>query len=180
MYYLITQYFYTQETKVTDDLRFVVPLSTGQKLCYSMQGLDNLTFSLISHSLLQVNALLENENTGANFITDIGVMIQPDYCMGECQPEDITKMIISASDRSVTLCGSKTMITDRPVSVLVDNSTASIHLGQVMKNKRSPGLTVAVKKPRMSLRISFVKEHLDMVITDDKGLGSDCHGIIGE
>ena len=174
------------ETKVTDDLRFVVPLSAGQNLCYNMRGLDNLTFNLISHPLFNVNVLLtipENESnltTDATIMTDIGIMVQPDHCMGECQPDDITRMIISASDRSFTLYGSKTVITDRPVFVLVDNSTASINLGQVMKNKQSPSLTVAVQKPKMSFRINFVKEHLDMIILDDRGLGSDCHGIIGE
>ena len=178
--------FYMLETKVTNDLRFVVPLSNGQKLCYNMRGLDNLTFNLISHPLININALLvipENESsliTDATIMTDIGIMVQPDHCMGECKPEDITRMIISASDRSFALYGSRTVITDRLVYVLLDNSTASINLGQVIKNKQSPSLIIAVKKPRMSLRINFVNEHLDMVIIDDRGLGSDCHGIIGE
>jgi len=31
----------------------------------------------------------------------------------------------------------------------------------------------------MSLTISFVNKNLDMIIADDRGLDSDCHGIIG-
>ena len=176
-------FFYLPETRVSDDLRFVVPLSTGKNLCYKMQGLDNLVFNLISHPLITVNTLLitpENESNliaDATFMTDIGIMVQSDYCKGGCQP---TRMLISAGDRSFNLYSSKTVITDRSVFVQIGNSTASVHLGRSMKNKQSPSLIVAVKKPRISIRFSFVNKHLDMIITDDRGLDNDCHGIIGE
>ena len=100
--------------------------------------------------------------------------------MGDCRSKHITTVTISASDRSILLDGSKTVITDRPVHVLVDNSTATIQLGQVLTNRNTPSLIVSIKKPRLSFKINFVNEHLDLMVMDDSGISSDCHGIMGE
>ena len=151
-----------------------------------MQGLENFALNLISHPTININGLLvipENESglfKDATVITDIGIVVQPDHCRGKCRPKDITEMIISASDRSFTLYDSKTVIINRPAFVLIENSTASIRLGQALTNEQTPSLIVSIKKPKMSIRIKFVNEHLDMIITADSGLGSDCHGLLGE
>ncbi|XP_065900115.1 inter-alpha-trypsin inhibitor heavy chain H5-like [Dysidea avara] len=168
------------------DPHFAIPLSTGQQLCYSMQGLANFIFNLISHPNINVNAYFiapekdKNLKEYATFLGDIGIMIQPDHCMGDCRSKHITTITISASDRSILLDGSKTVITDRPVHVLVDNSTTTIQLGQVLTNRNTPSLIVSIKKPRLSVKINFVNEHLDLMVMDDSGISSDCHGIMGQ
>ena len=85
-------------------IHFIVPLSTGRKLCYSMQGLDNC----IQLYLTFPNKCLvipENEIYRYHYH---GIIVQPGHCKGECKPED-TRMIILASDRSFILHGSKTV-----------------------------------------------------------------------
>ena len=81
-------------------------------------------------------------------------------------------MIISASDRSFILHGKAVIRLDCPVIALVENSIASIHLGQVVTNKKLPSLIIAVKMTKMSLRISFVNEHLEMIPLNKKGMSS--------
>jgi len=110
------------------DPHFAVPLSTGQQLCYSMQELAGFIFNLISHSIVNLNAYFITPQEESNLI-----MVQHDHCMGECQPKHVTKITISASDRSVFLDGSRTVISDRPIHVTVDNSTTTIQLGEVTK-----------------------------------------------
>ena len=100
------------------DLHFAVPLSTGQHICYNMQGLAGFIFNLISHTYVNLNVYFtapEEHNTlkeYATFLGDINTMVQPDHCMGECQSKHITKI---TSDRSVFLDGSRTVISDRLV-----------------------------------------------------------------
>ena len=96
-------------------------------------------FNLISHSNVNLNAYFitpqeeSNLKEYATFFGDIGIKVQPDQCMGECQSKHITKITISASDRSVFLDGSRTVISDHSVHVTVDNSTTTIQLGEVTK-----------------------------------------------
>ena len=172
----------TAGPKAVNDPHFAVPLSTGQQLCYSMQGLAGFIFNLISHSNVNLNAYFitsqeeSNLKEYATFLEDIGIMVQPDHCMGECQSKHITKITISASDRSVFLDGSRTVISDRPIHVTVDNSTTTIQLGEVTKGD-IPSLTVSIKKPKLSFRINFV---IDLMVMDDSSISSDYHGIMGE
>jgi len=174
---------YLVSSLANKDPHFAVPLKTGQQLCYSMQGLAGFIFNLISHPNVNINAyfIAPEEDTTlkeyATFLGEVGIMVRPDHCMGHCQSKHIT---ISASDRSVLLDGSKTVITNRPVHVLVDNSTTTIQLGQVLTNGDTPSLTISIKKPKLSFKINFVNEHLDLFVMDDSGISSDCHGIMGK
>ncbi|XP_065896424.1 uncharacterized protein [Dysidea avara] len=168
------------------DPHFAMPLSDGQLLCYSVQGLAYFAFNLISDPTININAYFippekkENFKEYATFLGDIGIMIQPNNCEGKCKTEDITKITISASDRSVLLDGSRTVLSDRPVHVMVDNTTATIQLGEKLKKGEHPNMIVSVKKPTLSFKVNFVNEHLDLVVMDDNGISDDCHGIMGQ
>ena len=150
-----------------------------------MQRLAGFIFNLISHSNVNLNAYFITPQEESNlkeyttFLGDIGIKVQPDQCMGECQSKHITKITISASDRSVFLDGSRPVVSDHPVHVMVDISTTTIQLGEVTKGD-IPSLTTSMKKPKLSFRINFVNEHLDLMVMDDSGISSDCHGIMGE
>ena len=168
------------------DPHFAVPLSDGQLLCYSMQGLAYFAFNLISDPTININAYFippekkEDFKEYATFLGDIGIMIQPNNCEGKCKTEDITKITISASDRSVLLDGSRTVLSDRPVHVMVDNTTATIQLGEKLKKGEHPNMIVSVKKPTLSFKVNFVNEHLDLAVMDDNGISDGCHGIMGK
>ncbi|XP_065899976.1 inter-alpha-trypsin inhibitor heavy chain H5-like isoform X2 [Dysidea avara] len=168
------------------DPHFAVPLSDGQLLCYSVQGLAYFAFNLISDPTININAYFippekkEDFKEYATFLGDIGIMIQPNNCEGKCKTEDITKITISASDRSVLLDGSRTVLSDRPVHVMVDNTTATIQLGEKLKKGEHPNMIVSVKKPTLSFKVNFVNEHLDLAVMDDNGISDGCHGIMGQ
>ena len=168
------------------DPHFAVPLADGQLLCYSMQGLADFVFNLISDPAININAYFiapenrEDFKEYATFLGDIGIMVRTNDCKEECRPKDITKITISASDRSIFIDGSRTVLTDRPVHVLVDNTTANIQLGEKLKKGEHPNMIISVKRPQLSFKINFVNEHLDLVVMDNSGISNDCHGIMGK
>ena len=166
------------------DPHFAVPLLNGQDMCYSLQGEPYFAFNLISDPTISINSYFippENENSKAStFLGDIGILVQPEECKGHCNPEDITKIAISASDRSVLLGGSRTKLKNRHVKVFVENGTATIKLGNVLRKEDHPSLTMTVAQPPLSFIVQFVNEHLDLIVRDFSGISSSAHGIMGK
>ena len=168
------------------DPHFAVPLLNGQDLCYSLQGEPYFAFNLISDPTISINSYFIPPENGkafsefATFLGDIGILVQPEECKGHCNPEDITKIVISASDRSVLLGGSRTKLKNRHVKVFVENGTATIKLGNVLRKEDHPSLTVTVTQPPLSFIVQFVNEHLDLIVRDFSGISSSAHGIMGK
>ena len=167
------------------DPHFAVPLLNGQDMCYSLQGEPYFVFNLISDPIISINAYFippERRNTlneFATFLGAIGILVQPEDCMGNCDQDDITKIAVSASDGSVLLDDSKTKLRNRHVQVFVENSTATIKLGNVLKKGDHPILTVTIKQPPLVFQVQFVNEHLDFIVKDFNGINNSTHGIIG-
>ena len=116
------------------DPHFIVPLLNGQDMCYSLQGEPYFAFNLISDPIISINSYFippeegKNLSEFATFLGDIGILVQPEECRDSCDPDDITKIAISAADSSIIIKGSKTELKDRNVQVLVANGTAIITL----------------------------------------------------
>lgn len=167
------------------DPHFAVPLLNGQDICYSLQGEPYFAFNLISDPVISINSYFIPPEKGKNltefatFLGDIGILVQPEQCMGNCVPYNITKIVISASDRSVLIEGSKTKVKDRNVQVLVDDSIATVKLGIVLGKGDHPSLTVTIKYPPLAFKVQFVNEHLDLIVKDFSGISSSAHGIMG-
>ena len=169
------------------DPHFIVPLMGNQKFCYSMQGMANFAFNLVSDYFISINAyfvLPEEEKRSrfkeyATFIGDIGILIQQDGHEGKDQLKNIIKISISASDHSVTVDGIKTVISDHSVNIAIDNTTTVVD-DKTVDEKTTPDLTVTVKQPKLSFKVTFVHDHIDLVFIDDSGVSQDCHGIMGK
>jgi len=93
------------------DPHFAVPLSSGHNLCYSLQGIANFVFNLISDPLININAYFippkveSNLKEYSTFLGDVGIMIKSSKCLknDDCANKDIIKMKISAEDNTVLL-----------------------------------------------------------------------------
>ena len=170
------------------DPHFIVPLMGNQKFCYSMQGMANFAFNLVSDYFISINAyfvLPEEEKRSrfkeyATFLGNIGILIQQDNHREKGQFENMTKISISASDHSVTVNGIKTMVSDRSVNIVIDSRSTTVNLDKTVDKKTTSGLTVTVKQPKLSFKVTFVHNHIDLVFIDDSGVSHDCHGIMGK
>ena len=111
------------------DPHFIVPLMGNQKFCYSMQGMADFVFNLLSDYFININAyfvLPEEEKRSrfkeyATFIGDIGILIRLD---GQRGNENMTKISISASDHSVSVDGIKTVVSDHSLNIVILNVLA--------------------------------------------------------
>ena len=170
------------------DPHFIVPLMGNQKFCYSMQRMANFAFNLVSDYFISINAyfvLPEEEKRSrfkeyATFLGDIGILIQQDGHKGKNQLKNIIKISISASDHSVTVDGIKTVISDHSVNIVIESRSTTVVYNKTVDEKITPDLTVTVKQPKLSFKVTFVHNHIDLVFIDDSGVGHDCHGIMGK
>ena len=173
---------------IGQDPHFIVPLLGNQKFCYSMQGMADFAFNLLSDYFISINAyfvLPEEEKRSrfkeyATFIGDIGILIRLDGQRGKNKIENITKISISASDHSVSVDGIKTVVSDHSVNVIVDNRSTMVSVDKTVDKKTKPGLTLTVKQPKLSFQVTFVHNHIDLVFTEDSGVSHNCHGIMGK
>ena len=170
------------------DPHFIVPLMGNQKFCYSMQGMANFIFNLVSDYFISINAyfvLPEEEKRSrfkeyATFLGNIGVLIKQDGHGEKGQLENMTKISISASDHSVTVDGIKTIISDHSVNIVIDSRSTTVNVEKKVDREGMPGLTVTVEQPKLAFKVTFVHNHIDLVFIDDSGISHDCHGIMGK
>ena len=170
------------------DPHFIVPLMGNQKFCYSMQGMANFAFNLLSDYFISINAyfvLPEEEKRSrfkeyATFIGDIGILIRLDGHRGKSKVENMTKISISASDHSVSVDGIKMVVNDHSLNIVIDSMSTMVSLDKTVDKKTNPGLTLTVKRPKLSFEVTFVHNHIDLVFIDDSGVSHDCHGVMGK
>ncbi|XP_065905392.1 uncharacterized protein [Dysidea avara] len=168
------------------DPHFSVPLLDGKDMCFSMQGVAYFAFNLISDPIININSYFIPPEPGQNFsdvvtfLGDIGITVQPEHCMGHCSEENITKISISASDRSVAVDGSRTILNNRDIRLLIEDGVARINLGEELGKEERPNLIVEVKHPSLAFKVQFVNEHLDLIVKDYSGISSNAHGIMGQ
>jgi len=170
------------------DPHFAVPLSNGHNLCYSLQGIANFMFNLISDPLININAYFiapkveSNLKEYSTFLGDVGIMIKSPRCLknGYCANKNIIKMKISAEDNTVLLGASKTAVTDQVVHIMVVNDTTIIQLGQRFKKEEQRYVIIEVKESQLAFKFQFFNSHLDLIILDFDGISGTAHGIMGK
>jgi len=170
------------------DPHFAVPLSNGHNLCYSLQGIANFVFNLISDPLININAYFISPKVEsdlkeyATFLGDVGIMIKSPKCLknNKCASQDIIKMKISAEDNSILLGASKTTVTDQVVHVMVGNDTTTVLLGQRFTKKQQRYVIIEVKESHLAFKFQFMNGHLDLIILDLTGISDTAHGIMGK
>ena len=169
------------------DPHFAIPLVNGLQLCYSLQGIPYFIFNLISDPLININAYFIPPEEGKNlqeyatFLGDIGVMIKSSKCsLAKCEQEIITKVKISAADRSVFVDGRNTAVKDKAVHVVtgIDVRDTTIEFGETFKKKR-PYVVVELKQSGLAFKFQFTNEHLDLIVLDYSGISKHSHGIMG-
>jgi len=169
------------------DPHFAVPLSNGHNLCYSLQGMAYFIFNLISDPLININAYFIPPEAEAGlkeystFLGDVGIVIKSPKCLkSECTNKDIIKVRISASNRSVILGTSETMVTDRAVHVSTNYTSTFVYLGKKFKNKEQRYVIIEIKESNLAFKFQFFNEHLDLIVLDFDGISDNAHGIMGK
>jgi len=169
------------------DPHFAIPLVNGLQLCYSLQGISYFIFNLISDPLININAYFIPPEEGKNlqeyatFLGDVGVMIKSPKCfMAKCEQEIITKVKISAAEKSVLVDGRNLVVKDKAVHVVtgMDVRDTAIEFGEIFKKKR-PYVIIELKQSGLAFKFQFTNEHLDLIVLDYSGISKNAHGIMG-
>ena len=92
-----------------------------------------------------------------------------------------TNVKISALDHSILVAGSLITIKDHPMIIKIINSTVTtaVEAAPVSTNPSETAWVKIITNVSFSLKLRFVKYHLDFVVTDSSGLSMQAHGIQG-
>ena len=159
------------------------PLKNGKNLCFSVQGIPDFIFNLFSDSYLQLNAkfsLPEFEESrslmnSSTFMQELGFTVK------NPTTNVYTNVKISALDHSILVAGSLITIKDHPIIIKIINSTVTttVEAAPVSTNPSETAWVKIITDVNFSLRLRFVKYHLDFIVTDSSGLSMQAHGIQG-
>ena len=165
------------------DPHFVCTLKNGDNLCFSVQGIPEFIFNLFSDVNLLLNAkfsepsieesrLLVNSST---FIQQLGLIIK-NHISGFP-----TKVRVSAMDHSILIAGSLVIVKEYPITINVTKNTvtATVETVSAKPNHDETAWVEIITDVGFTLKLKFVKKHLDYIITDCKGLTPQAHGIQG-
>ena len=165
------------------DPHFICPLKNGNNLCFSVQGIPDFIFNLFSDSYLQLNAkfsLPEFEESrslmnSSTFMQELGFTVK------HPTTNVYTKVKISALDHSISVADSLITVKNYPIIIKIINSTVTtiIEGAPVSTNPSETAWIKIFTDINFSLKLKFVKYHLDFVITDSSGLSTQVHGIQG-
>ena len=165
------------------DPHFMCTLKNGDNLCFSVQGIPEFIFNLFSDVNLLLNAkfsepsieesrLLVNSST---FIKQLGLIIKH-HISGFP-----TKVRVSAMDHSILIAGSLVIVKEYPITINVTKNTvtATVETVSAKPNHDETAWVEIITDVGFTLKLKFVKKHLDYIITDCKGLTPQAHGIQG-
>ena len=165
------------------DPHFVCPLKNKEKLCFSIQGMPEFIFNLLSDIHVQLNAkfsLPQAEEShsilnGTTFIQQLGLIIKhpiSNIC---------TKFRISALDHSIITADRHITIKEYPVIINIINNTVTATVEAVSANPDhdETAWVRIITDVGFGLKLRFVKRHLDYVLTDSSGLTLNAHGMQG-
>ena len=148
-------------------------------LCFNVQGEPDFIFNLISSKYINLNALFarpaveESRSIDADstFVSDIGLLVKSKH-----QKKPV-KIKISASDHSVNVLGSHTIVTDSSITVKISkNGDISVSTA----SKENDVMLYVETEYGFAIKVRFLKKHLDMFITDNSGFINNTHGLLGE
>ena len=151
-------------------------------MCFSIQGEPNFAFNLIRDKFIQLNAQFvlpaeEESHTISNvstFLGDLGLAIKNQ------ETGDVTVIKVSASDHSVLVDHSLTVVEDKPVRVDVFKEVIIKVDAHVQTNKqKDESAWLHINTDGFGIKVRFYKKHLDMFLTKTDGLTKDAHGLIG-
>ena len=165
------------------DPHFLCSLKDGENLCFSVQGITGFIFNLFSDLILQMNAKFSEPSTeesrslmnGSTFVQQLGLIIKHPIS------HVATKVKISALDHSILIADSHIIVKEHPVIINIINNSVAITIDTVSANPDhdETAWVRIITDVGFSLKLKFVKKHLDYVITDSSGLTSKAHGLQG-
>ena len=165
------------------DPHFVCTLKNGDNLCFSVQGIPDFIFNLFSDVNLHMNAKFCKPSAeesrslvhSSTFIKQLGLTIK------HPNSNVFNKVKVSALDHSIQIDSSLLTVKDSPITISVIENTVTTIVETFSANPShdETAWVRIITDIGFSLKLKFVKKHLDYVITDCCGLTSKAHGIQG-
>ena len=158
---------------------FFLPLANGDHLCFTAQGKPDFAFNLIRDKHIQLNSQFvlpaeEESHTLSTFLGDLELIIK------DQETGNVTVIKVSASDHSVLVGHSLTVVKDRPVNVDVfDRVAIKVDPHVQTANLKDEFAWLNINTNGFGMKVRFHKKHLDMFLTKTNGLTKDAHGLIG-
>ena len=166
-----------------NDPHFFLPLANGDHMCFSIQGEPDFAFNLIDDKYIQLNGQFvlpaeEESHTISNVTTFMGSL---GLLVTSPETGDTVVVKISATDHSVLVGNSLTIVKDKPVTVDVSKSVSiNVDVNKQASTLKDESAWLYVNtNAGFGMKVRFYKKHLDLFLTKISGLTKMAHGLIG-
>ena len=160
------------------DPHFSVPLLTGEKLCYSIQGYAGLPFNLISSKHLTINALFIDSVNDATEATWIGKLAIIPRNVDKPQP-----IIFDSVNQEVKMEGNMQgqFKASALHQIIINGSDISVKFTRgLIKQFGNAVVKVIFTEPRAIFDVTFFSNHLDVAWQMQDSALQDSHGLMGK
>ena len=159
------------------DPHFSIKLTSGEFLCFSLQGEHGFVFNLINSPQLQMNALFipDTLRPEVTWFGSIGMVIKNNMFKNS----NSTKLRFVADQRMVFIGDGVKLNAGSEEKLTFSSGKLTINETKREKEKSRPEIQVCLEDLGMDFAVHFTKNHLDMIWNNIAQQPKDSHGIIG-
>ena len=159
------------------DPHFIVPLSSKEVLCYSIQGYPGLAFNLISNKNFIINAHFVDsmgDKTEATWIGKLAVIPQNGNKSDAVIFDSVNQEVIMVGEGSFRASVIKQVIFNA-------NGKVSVKFTQgLMKEAGNPTVHVMYEQPRAEFDVTYHESHLNVDWNFQSDNLPEIHGLMGK
>lgn len=159
------------------DPHFSIKLTSGEFLCFSVQGEHGFVFNLISSPQLQMNALFVPDvlRPEVTWFGSVGMMIKNVF-----KKANSTKLRFTADEKMVYIGDSVKLNANSVEKLTFSKGKLTVSEAKRETGERSrPEVQVNLEDLGMDFVVRFTKNHLDMIWNNIAQQPKESHGIIG-
>ena len=162
---------------VGDDPHFAVVLSSGETLCYTVQGEHDFAFNLIGNDMVFMNAMFvpDSYRDEVTWLGTIGIVVNSKGYKKSNQ----TKLRFEAIVNKIHLDNKMILEAKNIEKITIEDGKVIISEAPPFEGYRQPFVRVDLKDAELSFSVKFMTEHLDMYWHSTGESFTDSHGLIG-
>ena len=163
---------------VGDDPHFAVTLSSGNTLCFTVQGEHGFAFNLISNQKVYMNAMFvpDREREEVTWLGTMGIIVNSNGY----KKSNMTKLRFEAIKNKIHIDDQMVLDARNIEKITIENGKLMISEAPPVEGYKTPFVRVDLNDVELSFSIKFMTEHLDLYWHSTGQKTADSHGIIGE
>ena len=170
--------FTCRRIDIGDDPHFAVSLSSGELLCYTVQGEHGFAFNLISNERLYMNAMFVPDayREEVTWLGTMGIVVNNNGF----KKSNMTKLRFVAIENEIHIDNQMVLQARNIEKITLENGKLTVSEAPPIDGYKTPFVRVNLNDVDLSFSVKFMTEHLDLYWHSTGQKTTDSHGLIGK